>query len=254
MITAAATKKMVVISDLHLGNPFSSVRRRTVEFIDWAAAHGYDICINGDGFDVAQVSLRRFTHDVPEVLQALRAAVAEGRQVFYVVGNHDIVFEHFLSDCFGFRLAPFLNVSSGASRFRVEHGHLYDPFFVASPRLYDFCTWLGGLALKVHPSLYRMWIRFERLKSRFARVRAGGQGIVGESVSFFESASRIEARGFDAVVFGHTHHTGKARLPLGGEYLNPGSWMLGSHFVKIDEGAISLMEFTPTTRGERHAG
>lgn len=242
---------MVVISDLHLGNPFSGVRRKTVDFIDWAAAHGYDICINGDGFDVAQVSLERFTQDVPEVLQALRAAVDRGRQVFYVVGNHDIVFEHFLTDWAGFKLAPFLNVDCGSARVRVEHGHLYDPFFVAYPRLYDFCTWIGGFALKVHPRLYRMWIRFERLKSRLAKTRAARAagaascpGIVGEGASFFESASRIERRGFDAVVFGHTHHTGKANLPEGGVYLNPGSWMLGSHFVKIEAGKAELAEFS----------
>jgi UDP-2,3-diacylglucosamine pyrophosphatase LpxH len=251
MITRASTDRMVVISDLHLGNPFSSVRRKTVEFIDWAAAHGYDICINGDGFDVAQVSLPRFTQDVPEVLQALRAAVDRGRQVFYVVGNHDIVFEHFLTDWAGFKLAPFLNVSCGGARVRVEHGHLYDPFFVAYPRLYDFCTWVGGFALKVHPRLYRMWIRFERLKSRVARLRNGG-GIVGESASFFESASRIERRGFDAVVFGHTHHTGKAKLPEGGMYFNPGSWMLGSHYVRIEEGKAELAEF-PLQDGRRQA-
>lgn len=250
MITRAAAERMVVISDLHLGNPFSSVRRRTVEFIDWAAANGYDICINGDGFDVAQVSLDRFTHDVPEVLSALRAAVKRGRQVFYVVGNHDIVFEHFLTDWAGFKLAPFLNVESGSSRFRVEHGHLYDPFFVAFPRLYDFCTWLGGFALKVHPRFYRAWIRFERLKSRWARRG----GIEGESAAFFQSASRIECRGFDAVVFGHTHHTGKAKLPHGGVYLNPGSWMLGAHFVKIEAGRIELSEFSSATQGLRHAG
>jgi UDP-2,3-diacylglucosamine pyrophosphatase LpxH len=239
MITKAETEKMVVISDLHLGNPFSSVRRRTVEFIDWAAAHGYDICINGDGFEVAQVSLRRFTHDVPEVLQALRAAISRGRQVYYVVGNHDIVFEHFLLDWSGFKLAPFLNVTCGEGRIRVEHGHLYDPFFVASPRLYEFCTWVGGLMLAVHPSLYRAWIRFEKLKSRFRR----GANIQGESKRFFESAAKIEARGFDSVVFGHTHHMGQSTLPLGGVYLNPGSWMLSNHYVKIEGGQAKLDYF-----------
>jgi len=242
MITRADSPRMVVISDLHLGNPFSSVRRRTVSFIHWAAANGYDICVNGDGFDVAQVSLGRFTHDVPEVLQALRGAIDKGSAVYYVVGNHDIVFEHFLIDWGGFKLAPFLNVRCGNLRVRVEHGHLYDPFFVLSPRLYDFCTWLGGLALALHPSLYRSWIRFERLRSRFTRKR-GMSGIEGEPLSFFESAGRIEARGFDAVVFGHTHHTGWAELPLGGRYINPGSWMLSPHFVKIEDDKTELVNF-----------
>lgn len=241
MITDIQCSRLVVISDLHLGNPFSSARRRTVEFIHWAAREGYDICLNGDGFDVAQVSLRRLTADVPEVLQALKNASARGRRVFYVVGNHDIVFEHFLADWGFLRLAPFLNVQCEGRRFRVEHGHLYDPFFIAYPRLYDFCTWIGGFALKLSPSLYRLWIRFERLRGRF--TAKGVSGIVGEPRAFVEAATRLEARGFDGVVFGHTHHSGVTSLPLGGLYLNPGSWMLGSKYVLIENGAARMGEF-----------
>lgn len=235
------TERMVVISDLHLGNPFSSARRRTVDFIGWASRNGYDICLNGDGFDVAQISLARLLRDIPEVLHALREAQKKGCRVFYVVGNHDIIFEHFLSDWGFMSLAPFLNVHCGNGRFRVEHGHLYDPFFVAFPRIYDFCTWLGGLALKIHPSLYKLWIRFERLRGR--RTSKEVSGIVGEPPAFRAAASRLEERGFDGIVFGHTHHAGTAALPLGGRYLNPGSWMLGSKYVLIENGTAELKEY-----------
>lgn len=238
MITNITTKKMVVVSDLHLGNPFSNVKAKTIEFIDWAATNGYDICINGDGFEVTQVSLKRVALDVPEVLQALKAAIKKGVNVYYVVGNHDIFFEHFLSDWGGFKLAPFLNVTNGSARFRVEHGHLYDPFFVRYPRLYEFSTWLGGFALKIHPALYRSWIWFEKSRSRFRVWRK--KGIVGEPESFRRAALEIEARGFDAIVFGHTHHTGELALEGGGKYLNPGSWMLCSSYVKIEGGEVSL--------------
>ena len=251
MITHVNSSRLVVFSDLHIGNPFSGVRQRTVNFLDWASSEGCDICINGDGFEVAQVSLSRLTQDLPEVLQALKNAVARGSRVYYVVGNHDIVFEHFLNDWGFLRLAPFLNVQNGSSRFRVEHGHLYDAFFIAYPRLYDFCTWLGGFALKVHPSLYRLWIRFERLRNRRARS-TGGSGISGEPPGFFDAAAKIEARGFDGVIFGHTHHWGSAPLPCGGRYLNPGSWMLGSKYVLIENGAAELREFT--VRRERRIG
>jgi len=242
VITRIRSKRMVVISDLHIGNPFSGVRRKTVDFIHWASSSGYDICLNGDGFDVAQVSLSRLTQDLPEVLQALKNAAARGRSVYYVVGNHDILFEHFLNDWGGVQLAPFLNVDCGAARFRVEHGHLYDPFFIAYPRLYDFSTWLAGFALKVHPSLYRSWIAFEKFMGR-------KRGIAGERASFLCAAAKLEERGFDGVVFGHTHHRGVARLPLGGAYLNPGSWMLSSTYVTIENGVAELREFCPSPGG-----
>lgn len=239
MITQIETKKMIVISDLHLGNPFSSIKSKTVRFIDWAAKEGYDICLNGDAFEVAQVSFQRLALDVPEVLQALKRAMQKGTRVFYVVGNHDIVFEHFLNDWGGFKLAPFLNIRCEDGRYRVEHGHLYDPFFVRSPRLYEFCTWLGGFALKLHPSIYRLWILFEKTKSK---LRAKSNAIPGEPPSFPSAAKEILRRGFDCVVFGHTHHRGRMNFDEG-LYLNPGSWMISSTYVKIEGGKAELCEF-----------
>lgn len=239
MITQIETKKLLVISDLHLGNPFSSIKAKTVRFIDWAAKEGFDICLNGDGFEIAQVSFQRLALDVPEVLQALKRAMQKGVRVFYVVGNHDIAFEHFLNDWGGFKLAPFLNIKCEGGRYRVEHGHLYDPFFVRSPRLYEFCTWLGGLALKIHPSIYRLWICFEKTKSQ---LRAKKNAIPGEPPSFPIAAREILRRGFDVVIFGHTHHRGRMRFDEG-VYLNPGSWMISSTYVKIEFGKAELCEF-----------
>jgi predicted phosphodiesterase len=154
-----------------------------------------------------------------------------------VVGNHDIALEHFLDDWGVMKTSPFLNVSSGPGRIRIEHGHLYDPFFVSSPRLYEALTALGGIPLRFFPKSYKLWIAFERWKTS-RRVRK--TGIVGEPRQFREAASEIARRGFDAVVFGHTHHPGRVELENGAVYLNPGSWMLTSHYVEIVDGKVAL--------------
>jgi UDP-2,3-diacylglucosamine pyrophosphatase LpxH len=57
MITSIRSPKMVVISDLHMGNPFSKTTMQTMRFLRWAASEGYDICINGDGLEMAQASV-----------------------------------------------------------------------------------------------------------------------------------------------------------------------------------------------------
>ena len=80
-------------------------------------------------------------------------------------------------------------------------------------------------------------------KGRLIRTTHGGMGIIGEPASFYGAASGIEARGFDGVIFGHTHHPGSAALPYGGRYVNPGSWMLNSKFVQIENGKIELKDF-----------
>ncbi len=244
MLTNIQSDRLVVISDLHLGNPFSSSRAEIMDFLQWAADENYDVCINGDGLEMAQASLAHLVRDVPDFVQALKNLSRKGRRAFYVVGNHDMVLENFLDNWGSIHVVPFLNVRSGTHRIRIEHGHLYDPFFVNYPRLYEFLTWLGGFALKIHPKFYYLWIRFERFlsKRRFKRT-----GILGEHPQFKEAALELARRGFDTVIFGHTHHHGESRLGTEWRYLNPGSWLLSSHYVEIHTGHAQLKQWSRGT-------
>jgi UDP-2,3-diacylglucosamine pyrophosphatase LpxH len=243
MITTIRDRKLVVISDLHLGNPFSRAKSSTIEFFHRAAAEDYDIVINGDGFEIAQVAFSKIAKDVPEVFHAIKSFTARGKQIYYVIGNHDIVLENFLNDWGGFKMAPFLNVWSGDLRIRIEHGHLYDPFFVKHPEMYEFLTWLAGFPLKLSPRLYELWIAFERFKSRHF-WKPSSDGIAGEHAAFREAAIELASRGFDVVVFGHTHHAGEAPLPSGCRYFNTGSWLMGTPFVLIENGRVELKTWT----------
>ena len=242
MITSARAEKLVVISDLHLGNPFSRSKKKAIAFLKWAASQGYDICINGDGLEIAQASFQKLASDIPDIVRALKHVQKSGRSIYYAVGNHDIALEHFLEDWGPLTVCPFLNLRSGNARIRIEHGHLYDPFFVRSPNLYEFLTHMAGFLLKVSPNVYRLWIAFERFK---ARLRARRTGIVGEPVEFAEAAYELTRRGFDAVIFGHTHHAGEFLLENNTRYLNPGSWLLSSHYVEINAGQVVMKEWEP---------
>ena len=241
MITDISSEKLIVISDLHLGNPFCRTKRRVIQFLHWAADQGFDICINGDGFEIAQVSFHKLAQDVPDVLHALKMIGRKGRNIYYVVGNHDITFENFLDDWGNIKMAPFLNVTSGTSRVRVEHGHLYDPFFVRYPRLYEIATWVGGFFLQIAPNLYKLWIAFEKFRS--LRRAKRGEVITGESPHFAAAAHQLAQRGFDHVVFGHTHHVGEVDLGGGKRYFNPGTWMIGRTYIEILNGKVSMREW-----------
>lgn len=243
MMTSATAKKMVVISDIHLGNPFSKGRKEVLGFLKWAAERDYDICINGDGLEIAQVSFGKLAIEMPEVVRTLREINRMGRTVYYIVGNHDIALEHFLEDWGSLKVCPFLNFVSGSARIRIEHGHLYDPFFVSYPNLYEFFTRVGGLFLAIHPKLYRVWIAFEKLQAAFQFKKSG---IVGEPWEFSEAAYEISRRGFDAIIFGHTHHCGEFDLPDGKKYFNPGSWLLACDYIEITHGHITLKTWTPS--------
>lgn len=250
MITEIQSQRLLVISDLHLGNPFSRAKKNTVNFLNWAKNNHYDVAINGDGFEIAQVSFVKIARDVPEVFHALKSFTASGQQLYYIIGNHDIVLENFLNDWGGFKMAPFLNLRSGDKRIRIEHGHLYDPSFVNYPRLYEVLTWIGGFALKINPSFYRLWISFEKLKSQFLwknkaiNLKASVlSSITGEHPAFGEAALELSQRGFDAIIFGHTHHAGYSPLPSGAQYFNSGSWLIGAPYIKIQDGQLTLEQW-----------
>lgn len=237
MLTNIKSSKMVVISDLHMGNPFSNTTQQVMRFVRWAAKEGFDICINGDGLEMAQASVRKMITEMPEVIRTAKDVARQGKQIYYIVGNHDMTLEHFLEDWGPLKVSPFLNITSGDLRIRVEHGHLYDPFFVAWPNLYERLTHLGGFFLKLSPELYRLWIGFEKLRARW---RARKSGIIGEPPQFKDAAFELSRRGFDVVVFGHTHHMGEVELENGHRYLNPGSWMLSCHYVEIRDGVATM--------------
>lgn len=250
----AAEELLVVISDLHLGNPASTARTRLVAFLDHIRDTGASVCINGDGFDMLQTSFSRLAADAIPVLNRLKALQADGRNIYYVVGNHDIVLEHFLEEWSLCRLSPFLNLHSGERRIRIEHGHLYDPFFAQSPKLYEIATRLARYALFAAPDTYELWANGQRRLQDARRRRAGRAGTADDDshrhISFLgspyhEAASMILRRGFDAVVFGHTHSAEMVTLPEG-LYVNSGNWLSGATYVEIAKGELVLRTWEGT--------
>jgi UDP-2,3-diacylglucosamine pyrophosphatase LpxH len=244
VILDTESDRLLVISDLHLGNPASTAEKRVLGFLDYAASIGASVCINGDGFDVLQMSFGRLVSAGLPVLTRLRHVQAAGGRVHYVVGNHDIVFEHFLDNVLGtLEMSPFLNVRSGGRFIRVEHGHLYDPFFARFPRLYGASTRLLGVALRMNRDLYRAWTSVSDSWDGRQRRRHAHDHPARHSYCY-ESAELLLERGFDAVVFGHTHNAEVVDLPSG-RYVNSGDWLSGQTYVDIDHGEVILRTWDP---------
>ena len=83
-----------------------------------------------------------------------------------------------------------------------------------------------------------MLIAYENFKSCIRLAR--NPQILGEHANFSEAANELANRGFDYVVFGHTHHVGEIELAEGQKYFNSGSWMWDTHYVEIVNGQVSL--------------
>ena len=179
------------------------------------------------------------------MLNRLRRITQVGGRVHYVVGNHDIVLEHFLDNVLTLEISPFLNLRSGEMTIRIEHGHIYDPFFARYPHAYDRLTKLAGVALLLDADVYRAWT-WLTIRADQRRRRRAGDDVVGHSYCH-AAAEQLLARGFDAVVFGHTHQPELTQLPSG-TYANAGNWLRGSTFIDIDHGKVTLQRWDAQRR------
>jgi len=234
-------ERLLVVSDMHVGNPYSEARRALGAFFDYARKGRFNVCINGDGFEILQASFSSLAHDSVGVLNRIRSHIDAGLRVYYVVGNHDIVLEQFLQSWSSIEITPFLNVSAFGKRIRIEHGHLYDPSFVRSPGVYEFLTKLAGPLLRIYPDVYRLWALWENF---WQRIRAWRSKSLIERSVYYQAADMLLRRGFDVVVFGHTHRPEDVSLGEGRRYINSGNWVRGGSYVEIADGRIELKSWS----------
>jgi UDP-2,3-diacylglucosamine pyrophosphatase LpxH len=236
MIIDVEEEQLVVISDLHLGNPSSRAAASIQGFLDYIQAQGFSLCLNGDAFEMLQTRFHHLLRDALPLMNQISRLYREGLRVYYVVGNHDIYVEHFLDQWFVTAVCPFLNVESGGKRIRVEHGHLYDPFFSRVPDLYESVTRLGGNLLFMRPDIYRLWDSGARVLDQHVRGHALNQdGLINQH----RAAASVLRRGFDAVVYGHTHRPERTEL-ADGLFVNSGAWVRDSSYVQISGGQVEL--------------
>lgn len=249
MRTSIQEDRLLVVSDIHMGNLLHRPRRAFSQFVQFAFENRYSVCLNGDGIDIAQLSMSQLNADLSPSLPLLSRFGSVGCSVYYTVGNHDIALEHFLSDVGGMQVVPFLNVRSGEKRIRVEHGHMYDEMFLKYPWIYFQIMNLGKLAIAISPGVYDAMHRVTagvvgtvEAVPRFFRRKFGSEevgeapGIPGERECFGLAAQSVGLRGFDVVTFGHTHMPGTVEFEFGTTYFNTGAWFAGPWCLAINRG------------------
>lgn len=233
MILEAEAEHLFIISDLHLGSPVSRAVDDLVGFLGHVASTGGSLCINGDGFDLLQGDIASILGASLPVIRGLRDLHASGSTVHYVLGNHDLALEHLLLDL-PIAVSPFLNVRSGDLLIRIEHGHVHDPFYARWPGAYELGGRLGRHLLVANADVYRLWSSTQQRVDRSRRRRG--------TYPHHESARALLARGFDAVVFGHTHLPERTALEEG-LFVNGGDWLGHRTVVEIVAGDVRLAEW-----------
>ena len=241
---------LCVISDLHLGNPIFRKNHSLGNFLKHLSRNGASLCINGDGMDLLQFSVPKFAKDILSAFRTLKDFFLNGRnKIYYVLGNHDVFMKTFLEESGLFPVVSRLEVVSGDKRIHIEHGHLHDYLFQNYLKIYIKMARFFGKFVRTCPELFHVYFKIEwfiewlvfSLKNKTFR----GHGDASQdSPKYFQAAREILSRGFDIVIFGHSHRHGLHVLEDGKIYANAGTWTSSrSHFLEILQGSISLQEW-----------
>ncbi|MBM4274795.1 MAG: hypothetical protein FJ134_10110 [Deltaproteobacteria bacterium] len=241
---------LCVISDLHLGNPSFLKSHSLRNFLNHLSSNNISLCINGDGMDLLQFSIPKFIRDIDSAFKSLKDFFNSGKnKVYYILGNHDIFIKNFLEESGIFPVLSCLEVVSGNKRIHIEHGHYYDYLFQNYQGKYIQIARFLGKLLKVCPELFHVYFKIEwfiewfhyRLKNRKLPQVASS---AVDSHKYLQAAREFFARGFDIVIFGHSHRHGLQIMEDGKIYANAGAWTSRrSHFLEILKGSISLKEW-----------
>lgn len=101
---------------------------------------------------------------------------------------------------------------------------------------------------RIYPPWYNWYKIYGVLKYQYLAKLIGKNGQHStelrqhnENPPYIEAAEELARRGFDAVIFGHSHNPGIT--PLNGnraKYFNTGSWFDQPYFVEINHGETTL--------------
>ena len=239
-----------VISDTHLGAAPPEVERALLAFLRGLHGRARALVINGDLFDfwfewrtvIPRVGFR--------VLAALADLADDGVQVLWIAGNHDCWGGDVLRRDVGviYHEGPWRGEIAGW-RARVEHG---DGLRGAADRRYRLLRRVIRHPVSVrafrllHPDLGSRLANGSSHASRTYRAHDEGAGLRDVA-----AAALASDRSLELVVFGHSHVATLARVPGGGLYANPGSWLDAPGFLHVTPERLELRRWTGSAEGDR---
>jgi UDP-2,3-diacylglucosamine pyrophosphatase LpxH len=225
---------VVIISDLHLGTRFGA-SGMLAEFLQHVKCE--TLILNGDIVDGRIINHRK-PKDLPEaqkrVLDAINRKIAEGVEVIYIPGNHDVTLRKLdvAGKKFnGVRIEQSLDFTDKRGRkFLVVHGDQFDRRENRVARLPDWFMGMVGRVDEAMTAASGLIDRFTRatLKKRFQlakRVRSLVEADKrGHRDMEAAALARVKEQGYDGVICGHSH-TAANHVKDGKIYLNSGDWV-----------------------------
>ncbi|MEW6510757.1 MAG: UDP-2,3-diacylglucosamine diphosphatase [Bacteroidota bacterium] len=230
------------ISDVHLGlgsrEEEKAKETRLIRFLDRVRPDAEQLFIVGDLFDFWFDYRTVIPRGFHRTLAALQEFTDAGKQIHYLVGNHDCWMGDFFETEIGARIyeQPF-EIRLQGKRTYIHHGDGLAEndlgYRLIKPILRN------RIAVKAYRWLHPdIGVRIARGTSRTSREYTTNKHY-GEETGMIRYAEGKIGEGFDLVIMGHHHKPVVHRL-RGGVYVNLGDWITCNTYGRMSRGAMTL--------------
>ncbi len=233
------------VSDLHFGL-LSKIEEKEreikfVKFLEYIAKDATQLFIVGDLFDYWFEYERVIQKGYFRTFTALQNLTDAGIKVHYIIGNHDFMHRDFFDKELGVKVYENpIKITLEGKKFFIAHGDglvKKDFGYKILKKILRNKTAQKFYSL-IHPDL-GIWLASST--SRKSRNYTSEKNY-GETDGMFLTAEKLLAKGFDFVVFGHSHK--KKEIEINdGKYINLGTWLTKPYYGKFINGKFDVMEW-----------
>lgn len=220
--------EVVVISDVHLGT-YGCHAKELLSYLK--SINPSVVILNGDIIDIWQFSKRYWPKSHMKVLKYIMGWISEGKEIYYITGNHDEMFRKFVDFNMGtFSIKNKVVLELDGKKAWFFHGDVFDVTMKHS-------KWLAKLGAVGYDSLILINRGVNNISHFFGKEKISLSKKIKDSVksavkfiyNFEETVTTIAMDNkFDFVVCGHIHQpiikdftSNNGRVT----YLNSGDWV-----------------------------
>ena len=240
---------ILVISDLHLGT-YGSKATEVLTYLKTVDAK--KIVINGDFVDIMLFNKNFWPNSHMKVIKYFLDLISQGKEIYYVVGNHDESLRKFLNfKIQNFKIVNQVVLDTDIGKAWFFHGDVFD-FSIQS----QWITKLAGYTYD-YMIVINNWINKKIMKPlggarlNFSKtIKSYVKNAVQYLGNFEElAAETAQKNGYKYVACGHIHSPKIKTYNVNGEditYMNSGDWLESLSSLEFINNKWSIYEHTPS--------
>ena len=238
--------ELVVISDVHLGT-YGCHAKELLSYLK--SINPKTVILNGDIIDIWQFSKRYWPKSHMKVLKYIMGWISEGKEIYYITGNHDEMFRKFVDFNMGnFSIKNKVVLELDGKKAWFFHGDVFDVTMKHS-------KWLAKLGAVGYDSLILINRGVNSISHFFGKEKISLSKKIKDSVksaikfinNFEETVTTIAIDNqFDYVVCGHIHQPIIKEVTTNkgsSHYLNSGDWVENLTALEYNNKQWSLYKY-----------